>query len=272
MRTLLSKLVILGLPISVVVPACAGSLEDGIAAYKRGDYVVAREHLGPRAEQGDAQAQVYLGLMYENGQGVPHNEVEAVKWYRKAAEQGDASAQYNLGLTYRSGRGVRQNDREAANWYLKSAEQGDAQSEVYLALMYKNGYGVPQSDPEAVKWYCKAAEQGDASGQYNLGAMYATGRGVPQDETEAMRWYRKSAEQGYVPAQSKLGLMYAAGRGAPQDFVLAHMGFDLAIYRSPAWPSEVRDSNVNLRDQVTIKMSPAEIAESQRLTREWQPK
>ena len=57
------------------------------------------------ADQGDAGAQYNLGVMYDNGQGVPQNYAEAVKWYRLAADQGDASAQYNLGVMYDNGRG-----------------------------------------------------------------------------------------------------------------------------------------------------------------------
>ena len=58
-------------------------------------------------------AQYNLGVMYENGRGVPQNDAEAVKWYRKAAEQGLASAQNNLGVMYANGEGVPQNDAEA---------------------------------------------------------------------------------------------------------------------------------------------------------------
>ena len=57
----------------------------------------------PLAEQGDAEAQISLGIMYDYGRGVPEDDTEAVKWYRKAAEQGVAKAQYNLGVMYTNG-------------------------------------------------------------------------------------------------------------------------------------------------------------------------
>ncbi len=60
----------------------------------------------PLAEQGNANAQFFLGVMYDKGRGVPQDDAEAVKWYRKAAEQGVAEAQYNLGLMYDDGQGV----------------------------------------------------------------------------------------------------------------------------------------------------------------------
>ena len=97
--------------------------------------------------------------MYANGEGVPQDYAEAVRWYRLAAEQGNASAQHNLGL------------------------------------MYANGEGVPQDYAEAVRWYRLAAEQGNASAQVNLGAKYATGEGVPRDYVEAHMWLNLAASR-----------------------------------------------------------------------------
>ena len=76
------------------------------------------------AEQGDADAQRNLGLMYDNGDGVPENDIEAVKWYRLAAEQGDALAQSYLGLMYADGEGIPENDINAYAWWSLAATQG----------------------------------------------------------------------------------------------------------------------------------------------------
>ena len=76
------------------------------------------------AEQGDADAQYNLGLMYLLGDGVPENDAEAVKWYRLAAEQGNATAQYNLGNMYDLGDGVPQSNVSAYVWYSVAATQG----------------------------------------------------------------------------------------------------------------------------------------------------
>ena len=67
--------------------------------------------------------------MYDEGEGVPQDDAEAVRWYRLAAEQGDATAQYNLGLMYDEGEGVPQDDAEAVRWYRLAAEQGDASAQ-----------------------------------------------------------------------------------------------------------------------------------------------
>src|ERR1035437_3054709 len=80
--------------------AYAGPLEDGLGAYKRGDYATAPRILRPLADQGSAEAQFYLGAMYEHGQGIAHDYREARHWIRLAAEQGNALAQTFLGIAY----------------------------------------------------------------------------------------------------------------------------------------------------------------------------
>ena len=78
----------------------AGELEDGKAAYEKGDYATALEKWIPLADQGHAPAQFNLGVMYASGQGVPQDYAAAINWYRKAADQGHAKAQSNLGIMY----------------------------------------------------------------------------------------------------------------------------------------------------------------------------
>ena len=80
------------------VSANAGPYEDGVTAYERKDYVTAAKLYRISADQGDALAQVSLGVMYDNGQGVTIDYKKAVKWYRLSADQGDANAQFNLGV------------------------------------------------------------------------------------------------------------------------------------------------------------------------------
>ncbi|MBN1764740.1 MAG: sel1 repeat family protein [Sedimentisphaerales bacterium] len=63
--------------------------------------------------------------MYYNGEGVPENDEEALKWYTKAAEQGDADAQFNLGVIYDDAKGVPQNYIEAYKWFRSSERDRD---------------------------------------------------------------------------------------------------------------------------------------------------
>ena len=175
----------------LTAPARAG-IDEGLAAYERGDYATALQEWAPLANQGDAEAQYFLGHMYAEGQGVPRQYGKAAVWFRQAAEQG-------------------------------------------------NGHG-----------------------QFALGYLYDKGIGVAQDDAEAARWYRKSAEQGITVAQNNLGFMYEHGRGVPQDYVRAYLWYDLSV----SLPGVDRSKAVRNLDEIARKMTPAEIAEAQRLALE----
>ena len=101
--------------------------------------------------------------MYANGEGVPEDDAEAVRWYRLAAEQGNATAQLNLGVMYAKGEGVPKDDAEAVRWFRLAAEQGYAAAQLNLGVMYDNGRGVPEDDVTAYAWLNIAAEQGQLS-------------------------------------------------------------------------------------------------------------
>jgi TPR repeat protein len=200
----------------------------GDEAYRQGDYAEAMKWSRLAAEQGDADAQSLLGLMYFSGMGVPKNYAEAAKWFRLAAEQGDADAQSLLGLMYRDGKGIPKNAAEATKWFRLAAEQGDAVAQSLLGSLYRAGEGVPQNYVEAVKWTRLAAEQGDADAQVTLGQSYYFGTGVPKNDAEAANWFRPAAEQGDALAQDSLGLLYLRGEGVPKDYVQAHHWVSLA--------------------------------------------
>jgi len=113
-----------------------------------------------------------------------------------------------------------------------------------------------------VRLYRLAAEQGNADGQYSLGRAYSLGQGVPQEDAEAVRWYRLAAEQGHATAQYNMGGLYANGQGVPQDYVQAHMWFNLAA-------AQGTEETRTVRDEIAKEMTRQQIAEAQRLAREW---
>lgn len=98
-------------------PVMAQDFDKGMEAAQAGDYVTALEEWRPLAEQGDAAAQVHLGILYKRGRGVLQDYAEAADWYRKAAEQGNSGAQTFLGFMYENGRGVPQDAVLAHIWY-----------------------------------------------------------------------------------------------------------------------------------------------------------
>ena len=111
----------------------------------------------PAAEQGNTEAQIVLGWMYYNGEGVPQDFAEAAAWYRKAAEQGDAGAQTTLGEMYLRGEGVPQDDVEAVAWYRKAAEQGHAEAQTNLGTWYYFGVLLHESSPRPLRRGVQAA-------------------------------------------------------------------------------------------------------------------
>jgi uncharacterized protein len=96
------------------------------------------------------------------------DDTEAVRWLRLAADQGDASALFNLGLMSEEGRGVPQDHAEAARWYRLAAEQGYPQAQYNLGLFYLQGEGgTPQDNVSAHMWFNLAAARFPASDTRN---------------------------------------------------------------------------------------------------------
>jgi len=126
--------------------------DDGMAAYRAGDYVKALETWRPLAEKGDPVAQYRLGNLYATGKGVAQSDTGAMLWFLSSAKQGNADAQYNVGASYAEGLGVPKSEEEAAKWFRRAAEQGMPIAQINLGLLYASGRGVPQSNVEAMKW------------------------------------------------------------------------------------------------------------------------
>ena len=153
---------------------------------------------------------------------------------------------------------------KAAKMYRAAADKGDARAQYSLGHMYHWGLGMPRNNTKAVGLFRKAAEQGNAPAQFNLGFMYAEGQGVAQDYGAAAKWYGEAAEQGFSRAQWLLGFLYRDGRGVSQDRVQAHMWFSLAA------ASGSKFARIS-RDRMAVHMTPAQIAEAQRMARDWKP-
>ena len=130
-------------------------------------------------------------------------------------------------------------------------------------MMYGDGRGVPRDEKKATKWLLKAAEQRSVGAQRFLGAIFYYGGGVTQDYAEAAKWYKKAAEQGDSGAQNILGAMYERGKGIPKDYVEAYKWFSISGESGNGYGHEYREK-IGKR-----KMTPDQIAEAQRLAKEW---
>ena len=233
--------------------------QTGFNAYERGDFKTALKHFKPLAKKGDINAQFNMGLMYENGDGVPKDDKKAVYWWTKSAEQGSMLAQYYLGeLNY-----TLENYQQAIYWFEKSAEQGDSDSQFNLGAIYYDGEIVPKDYKEAKYWLTKSAKQGHIYAQYSLGLMYHNGSGVPKNYKQAVYWYRKSAEHGVPDAQNNLGVMYEYGYGVQVNHILAYMWYNISTYNNDDNDDETSKEN---REKMEYRLSSSEVDKAQELS------
>lgn len=139
---------------------------------------------------------------------------------KEAAEQGNADAQLILGLCYYNGDGVWQNYEEAFLCFKKASNQGNAEAQYFLGLFYEKGIGVAKNEAKAVEWYQKAAEQGDAIA--HLGEMYEKGQGVNQNYNKALELYNQAFENGFENAKEGIDRVSAILNGGNVESTATH--------------------------------------------------
>lgn len=182
------------------------------------------------AQKNDPDAQYNLGYMYETGDGVDQDLLQAKKWYEKAAKQDQPDAQYALAALYYYDNGViKQNYAEAKKWFEKAAYNGDDYAMNLLGYMYEQGHGTKQDYDEALRWYLKAADKNNVYAQRNLGLLYLNGNGVRQNYKLAKEWLEKSAEQNNSTAKACLAYLYIDGLGVKQNYTEAKKWLDSAV-------------------------------------------
>jgi TPR repeat protein len=156
---------------------------------------------------------------------------------------------------------VAKNYKKAVPACTKQANEGDNEAQYNLALIYHHGEGVLQDYNQASYWYKKAAEQGVAEAQYNLALRYDSGnKGVLQDYNQAIYWLKKAAKQGLAKAQVVFGFSYVRGRGVITDDVEAYVCWNVAA-------AQGKEAAGKYRDLIAKKMTPAQIAKAQELSK-----
>ena len=146
-------LLLLSLLVCFAVPAWA-DFQAGMDAKNRGDFAKALREWRPLAEQGEARAQFYLGMLYENGDGVPEDYEKAREWYEKSAAQGDANAQFYLGLMSAFGRGASLDLVQAHMWYSLAAANGHARAALHRNDLAKEmkAAQIAEAQKRAKEW------------------------------------------------------------------------------------------------------------------------
>src|SRR5215472_3360871 len=122
----------------------AANLESAKRAYEQKDYAAALREFSPLAEQGNADAQLYLGRMYMTGQGVLRDPDQAMKWLKASALQGNADAEFFVGSYYLL---PHRDVAEGVKWLRLSAEQGQQDAQLLLGKAYLQGDKDLPRDP-----------------------------------------------------------------------------------------------------------------------------
>ena len=209
------------------------------------------------ADSGNAQAQYWLGRIYNAGILLPKDPEKSAMWNQKSADQGYARAQYAVCSAQAKGENL---ENERCVW--RAAENGVPEAQFWLGVAFDQHlwFGVTD-EQEALKWFKQAAQGGDPDAQNELASRYMLGEGVEENHALAAEWYRKAAE--HVPAlggagqgRNNLGSLYLQGDGVPKDYVQAYMWFSLVGI----------DQEIA---QAAEKMTPAQIDQAQRLTAAW---
>jgi TPR repeat protein len=182
-------------------PDAIANFEAGIVAYQANDLPLAYAAFLAAAEDGHADSQFNVALMYEKGIGVGKDEKEAMVWYGKSALQGNANAQFNLGVFYENGRGTKVDFAKANEWYRKASVQGDALAIGNLGMLYVRGQGVKENTIAGVALLLFSATMDDSTGN-NAKQNIASIRGLTPDmidAAQALYTEMGSAENVLVP-------------------------------------------------------------------------
>jgi uncharacterized protein len=158
---------------------------------------------------------------------------------------------------------------KAVSELLPLARKGNVPAQYQIARMYHEGKGLPEDNATAFRWAHKAADQGSHDAAALLGVLYAQGQGVAKDDDLAATWFHHAAHWGNPIGQTKMGMCYLRGIGVPKDATQAYMWFDLAAAQTTGHDLTC---NCHLRDTLAaMHLTPAQIADAQRLAREWKP-
>jgi TPR repeat protein len=248
------------------IPAHASELSEAIRASQEavsaqimgiGDsdnekYAASLPVLRRFAAAGSAQAQRRLGELYGSGWGVPRDQETSREFFRAAAGQGDFESALVLGLQLVN---YANEDEllEAQKWLRTAIERYPSSSRLAGQQAY-----LPKADIENIY----RTSYGFLANFYL--STYGGGTVTPDDVRASVLWARRGAAIGETLCQTTLGESYLLGRGVLQDYVRAHMWSNMAAMFSVGAPSRAHTN----RAQAEARMSPAQIAEAQRLARE----
>jgi TPR repeat protein len=162
--------------------------------------------------QGDAEAQYQIGIVFNGGIGLDKNEDEAIYWFKKSADGNYYKSFWRVGFYYR----MKENFNLAFILYEKGAERGCCYAQCSLGYFYSNGLGTAVNFEKAVYWFQKSVEAGNAVAMNNLGMMYEFGQYLEKNIIKAYELYLKSAMLNNDTAMLNLSIVLTDGE-IPED-------------------------------------------------------
>lgn len=246
------------------------------------------------AAAGHVPSAVNLGVMYQNGSGIPRNLERAKTLYETGVAANHPRALNNLGLLYVRGDGLAQDYPRAADLFTRAAELGLRPALRNLGVLYENGFGVPRdvaradalyrmagtgetsrpapvqisydprlvppdTTPEGIAAIEAAVVANDPVAQFQAGWILATRPDAAFAQwQQASALFHAAALRGHGPAMANLSLMYFQGMGVPQDFMLGKMWLLLAKYAGAATgPLEATFGTIPTPSQINTAQSRA---------------
>ncbi len=181
------------------------------------DFDQAVQLLRGAADQYYEPAYYYLGLAYEEGNGLPQDTAKAAYFYERGHRAGMPLATLALGQFYRDGKGVKRDDAKAFELLTQAADAELAAGLTDLGYLYFDGQGVDRDRMRAVELFEKGDDKGDALAAAQLGYMYEQGVAVDPDLPRARAYYERGAERGNTYSRVQLAFMLRDGDGGPKD-------------------------------------------------------
>nr|WP_281380417.1 tetratricopeptide repeat protein [Marinobacter oulmenensis] len=187
-----------------------------------------------RAENGDPRAQYLIARVFlfgNNEIGVDEDQDKGVYWMRKSADQGAAEAQYAMAMLYRNGVGLEKDAKKWEKYMTLAGEQNFSRAMIELSDAYRDGaaeIGVEPNEKKYVYWLRKEAEAGVPISIRNLAWRYREGLEVEKDIDKAFEWIMKGVQADDGAAQAYAAEFFENGLGTEKDLVKAYMLYDLS--------------------------------------------
>ncbi|GAA8444139.1 HP1117 family Sel1-like repeat protein [Helicobacter pylori] len=192
----------------------------GEEAYNNKEYERAASFYKSAIKNGESLAYVLLGIMYENGRGVPKDYKKAVEYFQKAVDNDIPRGYNNLGVMYKEGNGVPKDEKKAVEYFRIATEKGYTNAYINLGIMYMEGRGVPSNYAKATECFRKAMHKGNVEAYILLGDIYYSGNdqlGIEPDKDKAVVYYKMAADISSSRAYEGLSESYQYGLGVEKD-------------------------------------------------------